>query len=235
MTRTLVALLALIFVTPAGPRSAADDRPGRAIPGWGESVDPGRDCQIKADGGRLSIAVPGTKHDLSAEAGDLNAPRVLGDVSGDFIAQVKVSGNIRHAGKSTSARYVGYHGAGLLLWQDARTYLRLERAAVLLQDGRVVHYVNLELRKDGQNVAGAATSAEIPDRDTYLRIERRGRRLQGLVSEDGVKWLACRPIDADLPVPLKLGVAAVSTSTEPFTAVFADLEVFTKGPKPAAR
>jgi regulation of enolase protein 1 (concanavalin A-like superfamily) len=218
-------LIAALLAAP-GFATPQRDGPPRTVPGWGQAVDPDGDCRISADGPRLTIAVPGTRHDLVAEAGEMNAPRVLGDTAGDFIAQVKVAGNIRHAGRRTSDQSLAYHGAGLLLWQDGRTYVRLERAAIVREDGGVVHYANFELRKDGRLDQGGGV--EIPDRATYLRLERRGRRVIGAVSEDGVRWSWLKPIAADLAAEVKLGVAAVSTSSDPLTAEFSELEVYRK-------
>jgi len=63
-------------------------------------------------GGKVTISIPPTKHDLSGEAGDVNSPRVLRTVEGDFISQVKISGNVRHKGNRLSDQYLAYHGGG---------------------------------------------------------------------------------------------------------------------------
>ncbi len=96
--------------------------------GWSDLTDPKGDCRASLDGERLIISVPGTHHNLCAEVGEMEAPRVLRKVDGDFIVQAKVSGNVVHSGKSTSGLGLAYHGAGLVLWLDEKTYLRLERA-----------------------------------------------------------------------------------------------------------
>ena len=91
---TLVLVITVSWVFP--PISEA--RPPQTLKGWGGAVDPKGDCRIGLDGEKLTIAVPGTKHDLSAEASDMNAPRVLREIEGDFIVQLKVSGNVHHVG-----------------------------------------------------------------------------------------------------------------------------------------
>jgi regulation of enolase protein 1 (concanavalin A-like superfamily) len=202
--------------------SVAREKSGRLIEGWGEVVDPSGDCKFRGDGGKLTITVPGTHHDLSVEADNMAAPRVLREVEGDFVARLKVGGDVRHKGERTSDRYLAYHGAGLLLMKDLSTYIRLERAYVVGEDGDV-HYANFELRKDGAR----ADSRErmIPDRATYLRLERRDNLIHGAMSEDGDKWDEFDPIEVELPAKLKLGVAAINTSTEPFEAVLEGLKV----------
>jgi regulation of enolase protein 1 (concanavalin A-like superfamily) len=151
---------------------------------------------------------------------------VLRDIEGDFIAQVKVSGNVEHSGRGLSERYVPYHGAGSLLLVDGRTYVRLERAAIAQPDGGGAHYANFELRKEGSRMSN--DSREIPNRDFYLRWERRGGQVIGSVSQDGRQWLPLEPIAVELPKRVKLGVVAVNTSSDPFKAEFTEWEVFIK-------
>jgi regulation of enolase protein 1 (concanavalin A-like superfamily) len=158
----------------------------------------------------------------------MNAPRVLRSIDADFIVQAKVSGNLRHVGRRTSGLSVAYHGAGFLIWQNAGNYVPLERAGLVREDGRTVHFANFELHGNGEVVV---KSMEIPDKDTYLRLERRGDRASALVSPDGSHWSCFDPIGARLSREVKLGVAAISTSTEPLKVVFSELELYTGEPK----
>ncbi len=217
-TSCLVLMIAAVLAS-AG---FSQDRPDRNLKGWGTVVNPSKDCEFKPDGNRLTIVVPASKHDLSIEAGDVTAPRVLREIEGDFIDQVKVAGNVVHRGERTSDRYLAYHGAGLLLWQNERNYLRLERAAIV-REGDVLHYSNFDVRQDGQHDAPAA---EIPDQDTYVRVERKGNRILGATSQDGVHWQYFDAVTVDWPRRIKLGVAAINTSTEAFKAEFSELEIY---------
>lgn len=226
MFRKIRPVLVLVVAGSMAFQAFSEDKARRAIKGWGELIDPDGDCKVEPENDKLTISIPPIKHDLSVEVGDVNAPRILRRIEGDFIAQVKVAGNVRHNGKRTSDRYLAYHGAGLLLWQDDGTYLRLERAAIVDQEGAVVHYANLDLRKDRQPSDNQA--AEIPDQDTYLRLERRGRRVIGSTSEDGVHWVPFNAWTIDFGKEFQLGVDAINTSTEGFKAVFSEFEVFKK-------
>jgi len=233
MLRLLCWIAVPALATSLAALAPPDDKPGAAVGAWGQAVDPKGDCKIALDGEKLTIEVPGSLHDLSVEAGDVNAPRVLRPIEGDFIAQVKVAGAVVHNGNRTSDTYLPYHGAGLVIWVDGQTYLRLERAVTLRGNGEFIHYANFELRKDGQRAEGH--EIEIPNEDTYLRIERRGDRVYGLASSDGVAWTSVAPIAVELPKDVKLGVAAVNTSTDPFKIEFLDREVYRReanaGPK----
>jgi regulation of enolase protein 1 (concanavalin A-like superfamily) len=220
--RTLLALG--ISAWSLGWLSVARAVPPGSIVGWGDVVDPDGDCKFAVKGKALKIVVPGTIHDLTAETGDMSAPRVLRDVEGDFILQVKVGGEVTHHGGRVSKTYLAYHGAGLLIWIDDKTYIRLERAMVVQED-EDVHYINLGLRKDGDV---EEQNRIFPDQSVFLRLERHGGRVVGAVSPDGVRWSLLHSFEVALPERLKVGVVAVNTSTEPLTADFEDFEVFRK-------
>jgi regulation of enolase protein 1 (concanavalin A-like superfamily) len=145
-----------------------------------------------------------------------------------FIAQIKISGKVRHTGNPTSEQVLAYHGAGLLLWQDERTYIRLERASVVQEEAGAVHYANFEFRQNGKRVDVENTAIRISDQDAYLRLERRGDRVFGSVSNDGVRWMSFDPYVVNLLAELRLGVAAINASTEPYKAEFDEFEVFLK-------
>jgi regulation of enolase protein 1 (concanavalin A-like superfamily) len=224
MHRLASALVVMAFIACPDREASAQGRPKVSIVGWGEAVDPDNDCQIRTERGELRISVPGTKHDLCSEINEMNAPRVLRKIDGDFIAQAKVSGNVQHTGNRTSQRSLAYHGAGLLLWKDDQNYIRLERAGIVRQDDRVLHYAHIQLRLNGRVVGNH--SIQIADQDTFLRLERRGSRIYGLTSADGLHWNSLEPFEPDFPWELKLGFTAISTSTDPLKVSFSELEVF---------
>jgi regulation of enolase protein 1 (concanavalin A-like superfamily) len=67
----------------------------------------------------------------------------------------------------------------------------------------------------------------VPDKEcTYLRIERQGNRVRKTASPDGKKW---SPLiteeETELPRKLKVGLAAYSTSTEPFKVRFDQIKL----------
>ena len=138
MSLVVRSLLIMVFAVSLVFEAFSDDKPQPTLKGWGEAIDPDGDCRIGLDEDKVTISVPPTRHDLSVEVGDVNSPRVLRNIEGDFIVQVKVSGNFRHSGKSTSIEYAAYQGGGLLLWQDRRNYIRLERAVIVDEDGAAI-------------------------------------------------------------------------------------------------
>ena len=157
-----------LWVVTAGlvvlPVVQAQERP---VEGWGVATDPDNDCKIKAQKGRLTMNLPGTAHDFAAELKRWNAPRVLSKVEGDFHLEVKVAGGFNPTADSSIPGRRGYNGGGLLVVKDADNYVSLHRGAVNL-DGRVRHYANFELRKNGE-MDISLYEVELEDKDTVKR------------------------------------------------------------------
>jgi len=200
-------------IIPVVLTQVAQSQP-RSLRGWGDVIDPDRDCKMALVAGKLTITVPGTLHDLGAEVGKLNAPAVLGDVNGDFVATVKVGGKVEPRGNCTRPGGYPYHGTGLLLWNDPGNYVRLERAAVL-REGKLLPYVNFEERTKSRPTGGGVA---IPNAPVYLRLVRAGNKLAASVSTDGKVWRELKTLTIDYPAKLKVGVAAVNSADVPFTA-----------------
>jgi regulation of enolase protein 1 (concanavalin A-like superfamily) len=175
---------------------------------------------------RLSIGIPGTLHNLVADSGQLNAPVVLSPVSGEFIALVKVVGRVEPGPESSVADSLPYNGTGLLIWVDRDNYIRLERAGIM-RDGAFVTYANLEHFSRGRRSFSQGTVLQ--DLPTYLRLERRGKSVYASLSQDGgVNWSSFPKLEVPLPDELKLGVAAVNSSTKPFTADLTEFRIFAR-------
>jgi regulation of enolase protein 1 (concanavalin A-like superfamily) len=195
---------------------AADPDPNPFMSGWDKPVDPDKDCKFVKEKAGMTLTLPGKDHDLGVERGRMNAPRLLRDVEGDFVVQVRVGGDFTPSNGSTTTERVPFVGAGLVLMNGDNTYIRLERAALRYASG-VKTYSNWELRKDGKwEKSGTITELPLTAKTTYLRLERKGDKLIGSVSEDGKTWKDMDPITIELPAKVKLGVAACTTSSEAF-------------------
>jgi regulation of enolase protein 1 (concanavalin A-like superfamily) len=205
------------------PTMRAADKP-ESLPGWGELTDPDGDCKVKTDKGQLTVRVPGAAHDFAGELMRWNAPRVMSQVEGDFIIEVKVSGEFSPVAESTIAGRRSYNGAGILLVKDKNNHLSLQRGAVNLGD-RVRHYANFELRKEA-DLATSLYEIELEDKPVVLRVERRGNKVYGLASHDGVTWKSYDPIEVDFPKSLDVGVVGINSSQAPFGCTFEGLSLF---------
>lgn len=174
---------------------------------------------------KMLISIPGTAHDLSAELKKVNAPRVVRSVGGDFIMQVRVNGALKPTGEPTMAERLPFNSAGLIIWVDATTYIRMERAAIV-RDGQTQPILLFEERRD--SIPTLVGSFPIEARPLHLRLERREQQLFPSFSFDGVAWIPLRPYRTELPARVQVGVAAVSTAATPFTAELEGLTVYTR-------
>jgi hypothetical protein len=157
-------VLILVIGCLLGIRVYADEKPVRPITGWGDLIDPDRDCQVQVQEGKVTVKVPGTAHDFAAELQRWNAPRILSEVKGDFIVDVQVAGEFKPVEASTIETRRSYNGAGLLVAKDRNNYVSLHRGAVNLGN-RVRQYANFELRKDVRaNRCGFPASAQCRSR-----------------------------------------------------------------------
>ena len=202
---------------------------GREVAGWGSAIDTGKDCEIAAEEKKLTLRVPGTWHDLNPDTGKLNSPRVVREVEGDFTIKVKVEGEFKPGGKSTNPRGVPYFGAGIVLWSDSENFIRFERGA-LLRNNKITATVAFEEREGGYR--GAVHNINSQPGPVYLRLERKGSRIIGHVSFDDSTWRPLKPIDTVWPAKLKVGLTAITSSSQPFEAQFTEYSLQTQAGKP---
>jgi hypothetical protein len=137
---------------------------------------------------------------------------------------VAVSGDFRPGEGSTIGGRRPYHGAGLLLVQDQKNHLSLQRGAVLLGD-HIRHYANFELRH-GPDADVSNYEFDIDDKDVLLRLARTGNRILAMASQDGTNWRAFNPITVDFTSTLSVGVEAISSSQTPLTCSFKGLALY---------
>jgi S1-C subfamily serine protease/regulation of enolase protein 1 (concanavalin A-like superfamily) len=157
-----------------------------------------------------------------------NAPRMLADVEGDFVAVVQVGGNI-NPGIDPISDPRGkrlpfcFQGAGLIVYQDNKNFLRLERAcrtegtATLQREllveavhsGRVVDHYYINLPGD----------ANAP---MDLIMIRKDDRMKLMFSFDQKTLLGFRDLTLDFPSKVQVGLTATNLSKKPFTARFED-------------
>jgi regulation of enolase protein 1 (concanavalin A-like superfamily) len=198
-----------------------------AIPGWGTVIDPEGDCTIQPAGGKLTISVPGTTHDMwfgAPEARNrFNAPRVMREVAGDFVARVKVTLDWNLTSGSS------YNGAGLVVWDSENQYLRLERNRYVRGSEPRGPFSGVAPLYDvnGQRAPGWKS---LPDefyrgRSTWLRIERDGTRITTSVSHDGLTWVQTGAYATQFPHRVQVGLLVINTSPRGCVAEFEDFKL----------
>jgi regulation of enolase protein 1 (concanavalin A-like superfamily) len=217
--KTIFAQPGRYFLGARGPKGATF---------WGEVVDPDGDCQLDLRDGELVGIVPGTLHDLNVDIRKNNAPRVVQEVVGDFVAQVKVSGSFHPGPIRTGPKSVPYNGGGLVVWLDEGNYIRLERAAMYRND-RVMGFLAFESRERGTRAEVHNKGGLDPGRDLWLRVARLESVISGAYSLDGQTWEDLRPMEIDWPSRLRVGVDLVNSCGDPMTVRFAGYSLTTSG------
>jgi regulation of enolase protein 1 (concanavalin A-like superfamily) len=205
----------------AGPQKA------QTIKGWGTLVDPDGDCKIAEDKDKLTITVPNVLHDLTYQAdfAKQNGPRVLQETDGDFSLQVCVKAFPRPDMNTSSNGKFSFVGSGLLIWVDAKNFIRLERSAE--GDGGGL-FVWLERFQDGKSVLQRPTI--IDDKDTWLQVERKGNKFSFAlkVDKDDKAWKTVETQDVELPKKLQVGVHGINTTTKVFAPQLEELKLNAK-------
>lgn len=201
------------------------------LPSWGTVTDPAGDCSFTADDGKLTIGIPAdcaTAHNLCAELDNMNAPRVLTAVNGDFDLEVKVEAAFAPGTRIGAGSRVPYQGAGLTVIADHANYIRLERASMLFDGHR--DYINFEIRVDG-HLERFGSNEKFPldaTRPVWLRLERRGHKMRGGMRQEGGEWAwgESKALEsaAWAGERLETGVHAACSSMAAFAPVFSELK-----------
>lgn len=195
---------------------------------WGKFVDPRGECGQMRTGSGLSILVPGKRpyNLLPQEGFNLDAPRIVHELEGDFLIQATVMPYPRPKPNTSIRpnRPVSFRAAGLLVWVSEQTFLRFERAAVGEQ-ANGSPYLNMEWYVSGKlGVPEGFRPPLIPEEPTQLQIERRGQALYLRRSDDGRTWTEAMVVNnMDLPQRVSVGVVASNSTNTDYTAAFQNI------------
>jgi regulation of enolase protein 1 (concanavalin A-like superfamily) len=202
--------------------------------GWNKPVDPHHDCKFAIKGSTLTIEVPGSDHDFAPKRRLFNAPRLLRDIEGDFLLQVRVSGTFNPSAKSTVEGETPSVAAGLLLIPDDENCVRLEYSVFRHRD-RLTNAYSIRTRGEriwNTETGGIQTNIKNWPQGTelkqfYLRMERRGDFVYFRVNTEDREWKQgnINMGIPHLPAKVKVGLAAYSNSTEPFKPTFDEFKL----------
>ncbi len=221
--RLLTSCILFLLLISAAP--AADSTYG-TIDGWGQLVDPDGDCRFEI--GKDSVVVtfgPGP-HELDAEIGRMNSPRIVRSLSGDFSVSTVVAGDLPLPELPRA-----YVSGGLVLIQDQQNYIRLERAS-FIRNGAKSFYSNFEQRIDGKRTR-MGLFADFPlqaDRAVELRLEVRGETVRGLVRHVGDEWHQMGTAKINANATLLAGVSGVKTIPDEVKVTFSRFHVREEDP-----
>jgi regulation of enolase protein 1 (concanavalin A-like superfamily) len=222
-------LVLVVAISAPLQTKAADSVEGQESAAWGTAIDPDGDCKIQQAGRVLTIAVPGTLHDLSPSLKKWNTPRLLREVESDFIVKVKIVGDFKPRGRSTKPKGEPQNRAGLLIWRDGDNFIRLERSAVF-RNGKVSSFALFEERASQHRNENTAV---LTPGTAFLSMERKGNRLTASVSNDGRQWHKFKPLEITWSGPLQVGLEADNSAAEPFSVRFEEFSLEGVGVKVA--
>jgi hypothetical protein len=189
--------------------------------------NPAGECQFKLPG---KLTVPRLHHDLNpARWPDVNAPRILKDVVGDFVVQIKIH-PFTFENESTQEDVItgqySFVAAGLLVWKNPKTFVRLMRARMGTTSGCST-FSDFEHFWNG-GYRGGDRKSHKNDSATFLRVTRQGDQLALDSSVDGKVWVTIAEQELFLDKKLKVGFGAVNFGvTEAVDIRFEDFEVTT--------
>ena len=171
-------------------------------------IDPRADCVLtRPSEGGVQIKVP-PNHQLWLPGGDVSAPRLLRPIEGDFVLETHIAGGVE-----------GRKSGGLLVWQDERSYVRLELRAMNTQEGEVRLEVDREKRWSYGGLGRLKCEA------LTLRLERRGDRFSGYCTLDGEQWFSCGYVDLWMQDPVQIGIHATAPGSSSTSTRFTDLRI----------
>jgi class 3 adenylate cyclase/tetratricopeptide (TPR) repeat protein/regulation of enolase protein 1 (concanavalin A-like superfamily) len=150
-------------------------------------IDPRGDCSYSISEGCLEMRSASGRN---LHGGNLNAPRLMLEISGDFAIETKII-------VSEDMPSVG----GLLVWKDERNFIRFEKGL----HGEHEMGFSSNIDGDWQYYGRGLLVSSI----TYLRLERSGDTFIAYCSSDGASWLICGEMSFPAEDPVQVGIHAI--------------------------
>ena len=179
-----------LIVNACGEEQAKIENPKSKIaPGWAWH-DPYGDCSFTLDATGLVMVAANYLRDLWFN--NQSAPRFLHAVQGDFAAEA-------HCVAAAAALQPA--AGGLVLWQDAQHFLRLDWG---IDGPRSVSLRGAINNRD--LVLGRGCLPE--EHQAFLRLERCGEQVRAVASSDGQQWFLVAETIFAATAPLQVGLFA---------------------------
>jgi predicted ATPase len=132
--------------------------------------------------------------DCDLYPGNLDAPRLLQGISGDFAIETQI------APADEEAQAVG----GLLVWKDENNFIRFEKGMRGKNNIELSGSVNGKWDHFGRGMLISDT--------IYMRIERIGDTLSAYCSNDRENWLTCGEVSFPTEDPIQVGIHAIGNT-----------------------
>jgi hypothetical protein len=238
MNRTCLLFLVGVLATCAAGAPAPKEQPW--VTGW-QTGDKDKHCKFVRKGDVLTIELSGKSGVTENSLPLSKTPRLLRDVRGDFVIEVRLSGNFepvelpKEEGNNPSVV------AGLVLMGEKQTFLRIQRTTFRLPESAVTKFclpertatrVEVDFFRDDESLKSYDYGLICPVEKVFrFRLRRSGDKFFAAFQEDGKQWRVQEAVTWRLPGKLKLGVFAASESEGRFAPRFDKLKLDLKGPK----
>jgi regulation of enolase protein 1 (concanavalin A-like superfamily) len=212
------ALLALLLPAAAPvPKERSDDRLARF---FGKVVAADKDCEVELlPGDRLRVRLPGKAYSLDPSPVAAAAPRIVREVDGDFVFQVRVSQTVDPSAGPAVRGATPQVAAGLLLRSGDDVSASIERNDQATRTGAWQSGIRLSARSPSSGL-GSSTGSPFDAKPVGLRLSRTGSKVTGEYSTDGKTWRRLTETDLPLGPTVTVGLYATGTADAAFEAVF---------------
>jgi hypothetical protein len=186
---------------------------------------------IKHEAGATTIELPGGAALVNAPQYKLyNAPAALVQVKGDFIAAAQVTNSFDPGSDvitlpNDKKAKMTFQGAGILLWQDEKNFVRLEKCKGSGGGLTLTHRILVEVYKGGKEAA--ISYMNVPEVPVQLLLIRKGGSIQFLFGLPPKGAVVFRELAVDFQDEVFVGVSATNLSKRPFQARIEDFRLMT--------
>jgi class 3 adenylate cyclase/tetratricopeptide (TPR) repeat protein/regulation of enolase protein 1 (concanavalin A-like superfamily) len=166
-------------------------------PSW-QWIDEFEDCSYNVRPNGLEICAANGR---DFDGLNLSAPRLMRDITGDFVVEVCVSPSSHPQSPTDEDKP---HQGGLLVWKDRDNFLRFDKGIQGQDEMRLHGYVNNNYKIAGRGLLPASENEE-----THLRLERSGDEFSAYCNIDGENWLTCGKMTLPMEDPIQIGIHAI--------------------------
>ncbi|MBP3955666.1 hypothetical protein J8F10_10275 [Gemmata sp. G18] len=203
LRRSLVTLIActtsLVVAAPVPP----EDNGTRLARAYGAWVSPQRDCEFTLKNSELRIRLPAVDRVLGSgrEGVSDEAPRVLREVEGNFVAVVRVSVPAPEREPEGSGPY---RSGGLMAVGTEGPFVVVRRCVGSVNGNRNAVWS----RVSGSESVDRIQRLRMPDDAGFLRLSRAGQNVVAGWSRDGKAWKDFGPAEVPWGTKVRIGVVA---------------------------
>jgi S1-C subfamily serine protease len=221
----------------AGPIAGWGGPPSRpkSLQSWSCEVNVMEGVAMRHQAGATAIDLPGGTPLVNAPQYRLfTAPGALVQVKGDFVASAQVTNSFDPGSEAVTLpndrkAKMTFQGAGLLLWQDEKNFVRLEKCKGSSGDVTLMHRILVEVYKGGKEAV--ISYLDVPEVPVRLLLIRKGGSIQFLFGLPPKSAVVFRELAVDFQDEVLVGISATNLSKRPFQARIEEFHLSTPSGK----